>query len=114
MAFPHDGKKFEKGKSGNPKLEVIIDNVLGDEQNNITAMEGVIIALRNKALKGDVRAAELLLNRAYGNAKSYVDLTSLGEKISGVPDISGLSDETIRELAEKIKSNSEESNGNKS
>jgi hypothetical protein len=77
MAFPHDGKKIPKGQSGNPKgrpkkipeLRELLANVLGDEKDGKSAAEAILMALRNKAIKGDVRAAELLLDRAYGKVK---------------------------------------------
>lgn len=80
MAFPHDGKKFVKGQSGNPKrkphkipeLRELLANVLGDEKDGKSAAEAILMALRNKAVKGDVRAAELLLDRAYGKAKQEI------------------------------------------
>mgnify|MGYP000971665446 CR=1 FL=1 len=82
MAFPHDGKKIPKGQSGNPKgrpkkipeLRELLANVLGDEKDGKSAAEAILMALRNKAIKGDVRAAELLLDRAYGKAKQDVDV----------------------------------------
>lgn len=81
MAFPHDGKKFSKGKSGNPNgrpkeipdLKAILANVLGDEKDGKTAMEAIVMGLRAKAVKGDIRAAELLLDRAYGKARWDID-----------------------------------------
>jgi hypothetical protein len=83
MAFPHDGRKFVKGQSGNPKrkphkipeLRELLANVLGDEKDGKTAAEAILMAIRNKAIKGDVRAAELLLDRAYGKAKQDFDFT---------------------------------------
>jgi hypothetical protein len=36
------------------------------------------MALRAKAAKGDVRAAEVLLDRAYGKSKQTVDLNHSG------------------------------------
>jgi len=81
-----DGAKtrWEKGQSGNPKgrppklpeLDRLLDEVLGDEKDGITAAKAVLMALRAKAIKGDVRACEVLLNRAYGKAKEYLDLSS--------------------------------------
>jgi hypothetical protein len=50
-------------------------NVLGDEKDGKTAAEAILMALRAKAAKGDVRAAELLLDRAYGKPKQDVDLS---------------------------------------
>ena len=83
MAFPHDGRKFVKGQSGNPKrkshkipeLRELLANVLGDEKDGKTAAEAILMAIRNKAIKGDVRAAELLLDRAYGKAKQDFDIS---------------------------------------
>lgn len=69
--------KFKKGQSGNPngrpkklpELDILLANVLSEDKNGINAAEAVLMALRNKALRGDVRAAELLLERAYGKVK---------------------------------------------
>jgi len=92
MAFPHDGKKFVKGQSGNPKrkphkipeLRELLANVLGDQKDGKTAAEAILMALRNKAVKGDVRAAELLLDRAYGKASQPIETPStLTVTISG-------------------------------
>jgi orotate phosphoribosyltransferase len=46
---------------------------LGEEKDGITAGEAILKALRAKATKGDVRAAEVLLDRAYGKAKQTMD-----------------------------------------
>jgi hypothetical protein len=72
-------------KKGRPKLPDIKDaliKVLADEKDGMNALEAVLKALRAKAVKGDVRAAEVLLDRAFGKAQSHVDHTSGGEKIT--------------------------------
>ena len=77
-----DAKPFPKGVSGNPNgrpkklphLDKLLDEVLGDEKDGLTAAEAILKALRNKATKGDIRAAEILLDRAYGKAKQTVDV----------------------------------------
>ena len=82
--------KFKKGQSGNPKgrppklpaLDKLLDTVLGEEKDGLTAAEAILKALRAKAAKGDVRAAEVLLDRAYGKAKQSIDHTTKGEKIT--------------------------------
>ena len=68
---------FKKGQSGNPKgrpklpdIKKALALVMADEQNGKTALDAVLMALRAKAVKGDVRAAELLLDRAYGKLKN--------------------------------------------
>jgi hypothetical protein len=80
---PQGAKPFEKGKTGNPlgrpkkipELEVLLAEVLGEEKDGKTAAEAILMALRAKAAKGDVRAAEVLLDRAYGKAKQFIDNT---------------------------------------
>ena len=83
-ANPIPGSKpFKKGQSGNPngrpkkipELRELLANVLGDEKDGKSAAEAILMALRNKAIKGDVRAAELLLDRAYGKAKQDFEIS---------------------------------------
>ena len=91
---PEDNPKpFRKGQSGNPKgrpkkipeLDKLLADVLGEEKNGIIAAEAILKGLLSKATKGDVRAAEVLLDRAYGKAKQFLDHSTLGEKITGNP-----------------------------
>ena len=56
-----------------PQLDVLLDSVLGEEKDGMTAAEAILKALRLKAAKGDVRAAEVLLDRAYGKAKQSIE-----------------------------------------
>ena len=73
--------KFKKGQTGNPngrprklpELDKLLADVLGEEKDGITAGEAILKSLRAKATKGDVRAAEVLLDRAYGKAKQTMD-----------------------------------------
>lgn len=77
-------KPFVKGQSGNPKgkpkklphLDKLLAEVLGEEKDGMTAAEAILKALRVKATKGDIRAAEVLLDRGYGKVKETIDLTS--------------------------------------
>jgi len=76
-----NNKPFKKGQSGNPNgrprklpaLDKLMADVLGEEKDGITAGEAILKALRAKATKGDVRAAEVLLDRAYGKPKQTHD-----------------------------------------
>lgn len=56
-----------------PHLEALLANVLGEEKDGKTAAEAILMALRMKATKGDVRAAEVLLDRAFGKVKQDID-----------------------------------------
>jgi hypothetical protein len=75
--------RWKKGESGNlkgrppklPELDKLLAQVLGEEKDGITAAEVILKAIRAKAAKGDVRASELLLDRAYGKPKQTLDTT---------------------------------------
>lgn len=80
---PPGAKPFVKGQSGNPngapkkipQLDKLLAEVLGEEKDGIDAAKAILMALRSKATKGDVRAAEILLDRAYGKAKQTIENT---------------------------------------
>jgi hypothetical protein len=83
---------WKKGQTGNPKgrpklpdIREALAKVLADEKDGVTALEATLRALRAKAIRGDVRAAEALLDRAFGKAAQTVDVTSGGEKIVTPP-----------------------------
>lgn len=65
-----------------PQLNDLIDTVLGDEVNGLTAAEAILKKLRQLAVSGNLKAAEMLLDRAYGKPKQVTDITSGGESIS--------------------------------
>ena len=85
MPNPPEHSRFKKGKSGNPRgrpkklpeLDKLLADVLGEPNaDGIEAAKIVLMALRKKAASGDVRAAEALLDRAYGKPKQSIDHTS--------------------------------------
>lgn len=75
-------KNFPKGVSGNPngrprklpELDKLLAEVLGEEKDGITAAQAILMKLRQKATSGDVRAAEIMLDRAYGKSKQPLDI----------------------------------------
>lgn len=77
--------KFKKGQSGNPKgrpkeipeLKVLLAEVMSDEKDGINAAKAILLALRNKAIKGDTKAAELLLNRAFGKVEEAIRIDDI-------------------------------------
>jgi len=92
MAKPNpipNSKPFPKGVSGNPagrpkklpELDKLLADVLGEEKDGVTAAEAILKALRAKAAKGDIRAAEVLLDRGWGKAKQQVDMTTNGKEL---------------------------------
>jgi len=85
MPIPNEEKgQFKPGQSGNPngrpkklpQLDELLADILSDEQKGMSAAEAILKQLRNMAIKGNIRAAELLLDRAYGKVKDVIDLTA--------------------------------------
>ena len=68
-------------KAGRPKklpqLDILMADVLGAERNGKTYAETILTALRLKASKGDIRAAEVLLNRGYGLPKQSMEVSGV-------------------------------------
>lgn len=101
---PENLKPFPKGKSGNPngrpkkipELDKLLADVLGDEKDGITAAQAILMALRKKAASGDVRAAEVLLERAYGKPRQGLD-------IAGNLDVA-ITGEVLKSIADKLNS----------
>lgn len=75
MAFPHDGRKFVKGQSGNmqgrpksiPNLRETFESVIGqsDSGQYENVIEAIISKLIEQSLTGDIRAIEYTLKLAY-------------------------------------------------
>jgi len=79
-----DGVPFKKNdprinKEGRPiklpDLDSLLIDVLGEEIKGKQAIKQMLIALRKKALSGDVRANEILLDRKFGRVKNVTDLS---------------------------------------
>jgi len=88
---PEDGVPFKKNDSrinrgGRPKklpdLDELLRDTLGEELEGKTAMRLIIEALRKKAMKGDIRAGELLMDRAYGKLKIDKNISMKLEQLS--------------------------------
>ena len=86
-SFPNKEQTFKKGRSGNPKgrprklpdLDHLLAEVLGDEKDGRTATEAILMKLRSMAVSGNIRAAEVLLDRAHGKAKQQLQVDNKGE-----------------------------------
>lgn len=104
MAFPHDGKKFKPGESGNAKgrpkgiknWSTIVQEVLESEELFEAAIEGakrpgwidklpnkngafaIAVAMQKRALAGDKQAADWLRKTGFGDK---IDMTTNGKDL---------------------------------
>lgn len=77
MANEKNLKPFKKGQSGNPNgrprklpaLDKLMADILGSEDDENSQAGRIIAKLAKKAESGDVNAAKLLLERAYGKPR---------------------------------------------
>jgi hypothetical protein len=63
-----------------PDLKELLIEVLTEENKNISGAKAILIGLRNKAIQGDSRAAEILLDRGYGRIVQHIDATIRAEQ----------------------------------
>lgn len=73
-------RRFQKGNKGGgrkklPDIDGLLTKVLSEEKDGITAAEAILLRQRQLALSGDQRAAEYLMNRAYGSPQQKIDHT---------------------------------------
>lgn len=64
-----------------PELEKMLRDILGAEEDENSEAYQVLKSLVKEAKNGNTRAAEILLDRAYGKVKQTADVTSNGETI---------------------------------
>jgi hypothetical protein len=89
MAKEDNLKPFKKGQSGNPKgrppirdIKVVLQELLSQEKNGTQLIDGLMSVVVNKALKGDLKAVDMLLSYTFGKATQRTEITgSEGEKI---------------------------------
>lgn len=65
-----------------PELKTAIAKLLSEKSGDYTALDAILKALFKRALSGDVRAAQELLDRGFGKSQQLVDMTTNGEKIN--------------------------------
>lgn len=95
------GKGFEKypdriNKKGRPKLpdiKAILEEVLGEQKDGITAAEALMKKLRAMGAAGNIKAIEMLLDRAYGKPKQTIDTN-----IVSIPQFKVIDQEDADEL----------------
>jgi len=93
MPNPQNLKPFKKGDDkrrnldGRPKgklrdIKEVISNLLTQEKNNQQLIDGLMTVIVNKALKGDLKATELLLSYTYGKPTQKTEISGAdGEQI---------------------------------
>jgi hypothetical protein len=78
-----DSKPERINKKGRPKklpeLDALIVELLGERKVGESRMREVLASLIEQAVGGNLRAAEIVLTRAYGKPKEHVEITSNGE-----------------------------------
>lgn len=79
---PQNLKPFKKGNPGGPgrphklpQLDALMAEIMGEEKDGITVAKSILSKLKQKAVAGDLRASEILLDRAYGKAKQELNIT---------------------------------------
>jgi len=83
MPTPPVEHQFKPGQSGNPngrpkklpRLDDLLSDIMGEEKDGMTAAEAILKRLRQLATQGNLKAAEMLLDRSYGKAKQPVEHT---------------------------------------
>ena len=91
--IPEGATPFQKGQSGNPngrpkklpKLDDLLADILGSEEDKNSEAHAILSRLVTDAKSGNTKAAEIILDRAYGKAQQSIDHTSKGESINPTP-----------------------------
>ena len=100
-----DGKPFTKddsriNRAGRPKLpdiKAILEEVLGETKDGMTAAEALMKKLRSMGAAGNIKAIEMLLDRAYGKPKQTVDTN-----ITGIQPVIRVMDKEDAETMKKL------------
>jgi hypothetical protein len=103
-------KPFQKGQSGNPKgrpksalrdIKDVLKDLLSQEKNGTQLIDGLMSVVVNKALKGDLKAVDMLLSYTFGKATQRTEITGAeGEPIEVKHDLSKLNVNELKQLKE--------------
>ena len=58
-----------------PGLRVLLAEVLGEDSKGHCGMRDILLAMKHKASRGDVKAAELLISRQFGAVTSKTEVS---------------------------------------
>ena len=102
--------KYKKGETGNPKgrpkgtlrdIKVVLQDLLSQEKNGTQLIDGLMSVVVNKALKGDLKAVDMLLSYTFGKATQRTEITGAeGEPIEVKHDLSKLNVNELKQLKE--------------
>ncbi len=108
MANPDSLKPFKKGydarREGNgrpkklPPIKELIEKTLGEEKNGITGVDAIFKVLLSKAVKGDLKASQMLLDYYYGKATQKTEIVGEIQTTNKPIDLKKLSLEELKEL----------------
>lgn len=74
------GKDERRNVNGRPRklpqIDKLLADVLGSEDDENSPAKEILKAMYQEALSGNTKAAEILLDRAYGKTKIGIDLSS--------------------------------------
>ena len=115
MPNPENLKPFKKGQTGNPNgrpkklppIKELIEKTLGEEKNGITGVDAIFKVLLSKAVKGDLKASQMLLDYYYGKATQKTEIVGEIQTTNKPIDLKKLSLEELKELeriAERLES----------
>ena len=66
-------RRNPKGRPKLPDIKAILEEVLGETKDGMTAAEALMKKLRSMGAAGNLKAIEMLLDRAYGKPKQTID-----------------------------------------
>jgi len=83
--------KWKKGQSGNPKgrpklpdIKEAMGAVLGEERDGKVALDAMLMKLRQMAINGNIKAAELLLKYSYSLPAQRIESDDMSTRIISV------------------------------
>ena len=77
----HDERRNMKGAPKVPDIDDLMAEVLNEDEGGKSKARAILDKLFEKAKKGDIRAAEVLLDRGYGRAKQAIDVKIKDEDV---------------------------------
>lgn len=95
MANEENLRPFKKGEDERrningrpkklPKLDDLLADILGSVEDKDSEAHAILSRLVREAKSGNTKAAEIILDRAYGKAQQNIDHTTKGESINPTP-----------------------------